>query len=229
VRHSSSTLSALVAAGLALSALPFAACGADPIAAPSGEQPVKPAADGAARIEAPRRALDRFVASTTAMSPSDVELRFDLLRWSDDAGRAAVVAALGEADPTAVLAKLPTLGYVWLSSSPVGFSVKYAHRTPAADGGERITFVTDQRLDAREFRKWAPTPPLAAKDTGYGVIELYLDAKGNGTGTFSLAADVKVDEASSSVSLEDGAPRLLANAKVQPKPYWERAGESSTR
>ena len=40
---------------------------------------------------------------------------------------------------------------------------------------------------------------------------------------FSLAADVKVDAASALVSLADGAPRLLASARLEPKPYWERS------
>jgi hypothetical protein len=136
-----------------------------------------------------------------------------------------VVAALAESDPTAALLKLPTLGHIWLSSSPVGFAVKYAHRSPTT-AGERITFVTEKRLDYYDFKKWAPTPPVAVKDTGYGVVELYLDAHGQGAGTFSLVADVKVDDANALVSLADGAPRLLTNAKVEPKPYWERSSAS---
>jgi hypothetical protein len=216
VSHSNSILPALVAA-IALAA-PFAESGAESQAAPSAK-PVK-----AVQTVRPQTS-DRFTAVTTAMTPKDVTLRINLLRWSDDPGRAEVVAALGESDPTGALLKLPTLGHVWLSSSPVGFAVKYARRSATPDGGERITFVTEKRLDHYEFKKWSPAPPLAAKDTGYGVVELYLDANGQGTGTFSLAADVKVDAATADVSLADGAPRLLTNAKVEPKPYWERARE----
>jgi hypothetical protein len=215
VRHSNSTLPALVA-GLALAALPFAGSGADTKDAPKLE-PAKASPSASAHTP-----TDRFTAVTTGMTPRDVTLRVNLLRWSDDAGRADAVAALGNADPTAALIKLPTLGHVWLSSSPVGFSVKYAHRTAAPNGGERITFVTEKRLDYYDFKKWAPTPPLAAKDLGYGVIELYLDPRGQGTGTFSLVADVKVDEANGEIVLADGAPRILTNAKIEPKPYWER-------
>ncbi|MET0790258.1 MAG: hypothetical protein ABW061_01940 [Polyangiaceae bacterium] len=157
------------------------------------------------------------------MTPKAVGLRVNLLRWSDDAGRTGVVEALNATDPTAALIKLPTLGHVWLDGSPVGFSVKYAHRSPLPDGGERITFVTDKRLDYYEFKKWSPMPPLAAKDTGYGVVELYLDANGQGTGTLSLVADVEVDGAAADVSLADAAPKVLINAKAEPPPYWERA------
>lgn len=211
-----------VLAGLAFAALPFAQSGADGPAAPHAT-PVK-----AVQTAPPKQSIDSYTAVTTAMTPKDVTLRMNLLDWSDRAGRAAVVAALGAPDPTAALLGLPTLGYVWLSTSPVGLSVKYAHRTATPDGGERVTFVTEKRLDYYEFKKWAPNPPVAAKDTGYGVVELYLDASGQGTGTLSLAADVNVDAAKALVTLADGAPRLLANARLEPKPYWERSSDDSS-
>ena len=214
--HSQSTLPALVV-GLALVLLPHAESVADGPVAPQAT-PVM-----ASQTAPSKTSTDRYTAVTTSMTPKDVTLRMNLLRWSDGANRAEVVAAVGAADPTAALLKLPTLGYIWLSSSPVGFAVKYAHRSPTPDGGERVTFVTEKRLDYYDFKKWAPNPPIAAKDTGYGVVELYLDAHGQGTGTFSLAADVKVDAANALVSLADGAPRLLANAQLEPKPYWERS------
>jgi hypothetical protein len=219
--YSNSVLPALVV-GLALVTLPFAGSGAEPQPGPAAKQPVT-----ATQTASAQTSLDRFTATTTAMTPKDVTLRVNLLRWSDAAGRAAVVAALGESDPTAALLKLPTLGHVWLSSSPVGFAVKYANRSATPDG-ERITFVTEKRLDNYEFKKWAPMAPVAAKDTGYGVVELYLDAQGQGTGTFSLVADVKVDEANAQVSLADDAPGLLKDARAEPKPYWERGGASSS-
>lgn len=222
MRHSNSTLPALVA-GAALLALPFVNAGAGSPAAAPAAQPVK-----AASPATPQKSVDRFSAVTTAMTPKDVTLRFDLLRWSDDAGRAAAVAALGESDPTGALAKLPTLGYVWLSSGPVGFAVRYAHRVKTPDGGERITFVTEKPFDYYDFKKWTPAPPAAAKDVGYGVVELYLDANGHGAGAISLAADVKVDAANAEVSLADGAPRLLTNAKAEPKPYWERTAPGAS-
>ena len=221
MRHSKSTIPPLVV-GFALAALPFADSGA--------EAPAAPHATPVTAQKTPARiSNDRYTAVTTAMTPKDVTLRMNLLRWSDGAGRADVVAALGAADPTAELLKLPTLGYIWLSSSPVGFAVKYAHRSATPNGGERVTFVTEKRLDYYDFKKWAPNPPIAAKDAAYGVVELYLDARGQGTGTFSLAADVKVDAANALVSLADGAPRLLANAKLEPKPYWERSSADSSR
>lgn len=223
MRHSTSTWPALVA-GIVVA---LAASGAEErIAATAQRGP----------LEAPPRAtpsgslpwsIDRFTAVTADMTPTDVTLRFSVLGWSDEAGRAAVVAALGTADPAGALLQLPTLGYVWLSSSPVGIPLKYAVRTVTSDGGERITFVTDKRLDYYDLKRWAPASPLAAKDTEYGVVELYLDPTGHGTGTLSLAADVKVDARNSEVSLAEGAPRLLTNAKAERDGYRDAARPSS--
>lgn len=168
---------------------------------------------------------DRYTATTTAMTPRDVELRIDVRTWSDDEGRAAVVDALariagvlGQDEVRKTLTGLPTLGYVWQSGSSVGYSVKYAHRTPA-EASERVTFVTDRRLGAHEFKPWTAEAPAVNDERPYSVIELYLDGEGRGTGTFSLAAEVQVDAENALVGLSEGAPRLLANAALAPKPY----------
>jgi hypothetical protein len=164
---------------------------------------------------------DRFSATTTAMTPRDVSLRIDLRGWSDDAARAAVVAALGsDADAQKALAELPTIGHVWQSGSAVGYAVKYAHRAATADG-ERLTFVTDRRLGSFDLKPWAADPPLASPpdEIGYSVIELYLSPNGQGAGTLSLAAGVQIDSAGALVSLAPDSPRVLTNAKLEPKKY----------
>lgn len=177
-------------------------------------------AAGAVRAEPGALKIERFSASTTAMTPRDVQLRIDVREWSDDAARAAVLAALGSdaQDVQKALAELPSIGYVWQNGSPVGYSVKYAHRAPAAQG-ERITFVTDKRLGGYERKPWAADQPAgAAPDMGYSVIELYLDAAGAGVGTLSLAAEVKLDEGAGLVSLAEAAPQVLANATAVTRP-----------
>ena len=94
----------------------------------------------------------------------------------------------------------------------MGYSLKYAHRTPAPDGGERITLVTDRRLGQYDFKGWSVPSPVATKDLPYSVIELYVDSSGAGKGTMSLAASA-VDEQSGTVSLATGSTELLSNVK----------------
>lgn len=163
-----------------------------------------------------RRVEDTFTAETAGITPAGLALRLQVLAWSDDAARADVVSAL-EGPDLATLAKLPTVGYIWPKDSPVGYSVKYAYRTMAAGGGERVTFVTDKPLGSYDYRKWSATGTAAKTEHGYSVIELTLDAAGNGTGTSSLVADVVVDTAASTVSLANGGTAVLTQVRRQPK------------
>ena len=167
---------------------------------------------------------DTFTATTTAMTPSGVELKITVREWSDDAGRAAVVAAIdGGGDVHAALASLPTVGYVWQSGSAIGYSVKYAHRTTTADG-ERVTFVTDKVVGSYGLKPWTAQTPSGTRELSYSVVELRLSGSASGSGTLSLAADVALDASAGVVTLaaKPGAQSVLTNAKLEPKPYWHQ-------
>jgi hypothetical protein len=150
------------------------------------------------------------------MTPAGVKLRIQVLEWQEADARSEVVATLAAgAEAATELAKLPTVGYVWPNGSPVGYSLKYAHRVPAADGGERITLVTDRRIGSYDFKGWSVPNPAANGNAPYSVIELNVDGSGTGTGNLSLAAEVMLDEADSTVSLatSSGATRVLTDVK----------------
>lgn len=165
-----------------------------------------------AHAAGPASVVDTFTATTANMTPAGLDLRIQVLEWHDADARAEAVAAMAAgADAATPLAKLPTVGYVWPSESPVGYSVKYAHREQTG-GAERITLVTDKRLGSYDFKGWSVASP-AAQDAPYSVIELYLAGPAAGTGTLSLVADVTLDEQAGSVALKSGAqaPALLVN------------------
>jgi hypothetical protein len=169
-----------------------------------------------------RRVPDTFTATTANMSPAGVMLKIDVVKWSNDQARAAVISILsGDAEDTS-LTDLPTMGYVWANGSGAGYALKYAHRQPTPDNGERITFVTDKSVGAYDFAEWTAANQPDASAAGYSVIELYLDAEGHGVGTMSLAAEVVFDGDSKTVSLTgaDAASNVLADAVRQPRPYW---------
>jgi hypothetical protein len=170
-----------------------------------------------AHAAGPRGVQDAFTATTANMTPAGLNLRIQILEWQEADARAEVVAALAAGSEGATpLAKLPTVGYVWPSGSPVGYSVKYSYREPQADGRERITLVTDRRLGSYDFKGWSAAAPAATNDAAYSVVVLELDDSGNGSGTLSLAAEVLIDEAAGAVALKDGAPSLLTNVKREP-------------
>jgi hypothetical protein len=178
------------------------------------------AASAAPAADTGKTQVDRFTATTVAMTPRGETLRVDVRQWSDDAGRAAAVEALGGgSDTPKALAALPTLGYVWRSNSSVGYAIKYAHRA-STPTGERLTFVTDKRLGAYDLERWAADASAPPEDLPYSVLELYLNGGGSGDGTLSLAAGVKVDAAAGGVSLDagPGSGHVLTDAKAVKPP-----------
>ena len=166
--------------------------------------------------------LDTFTAATTAMTPRDVALKVVVREWSNDTARADVLAALGnEAEARAALAALRTVGYVWHGGSAIGYALKYAYRSKT-DQGERVTFVTDRPVGTDGLQPWVAQGASGPSTLPYSVIELELGGPSAGSGTLSLAADVKLDTTAAVVSLaaKPGTPPVLMNAKLEPKPYW---------
>lgn len=156
----------------------------------------------AATPPGPRAVAATLTATTANMTPAGMGLRMQILEWQEPAARTEVVATLAAgAEAATPLGKLPTVGYIWPSASPVGYSVKYAHREPTADGGERITLVTDKRLGSYDFKGWSVASPAAPKELPYSVVVLELNAAGTGSGNLSLAADVVLDEGAGTVGL----------------------------
>ena len=188
-----------------------------------------------------REVPETFTATTANMDPDGEDVRFSLLRWSSDADRRAVLDVLtgaddepaaadggadeeGESDESAALLELPTVGYLWPGSSGVGYSLKFAHRAAAPDGGEHLTFVTGRRLGTFGRAPWAPPDAPEAAPRRYTVIELRLDSSGAGAGATSAAADVAFDAENALVALRDydAAPVLFENVRRRPPPYWAR-------
>jgi hypothetical protein len=117
-----------------------------------------------------------------------------------------------ESSLAAALDKAPTVGHLW-SSEVAGYSVREALRLPQPDGGERIILITERRLGA-----WNDLwKPVGGAPTNYpfSVIELRLNAKGEGEGKASLTGKVSMDAAAKSLALENYAalPVIFKNVK----------------
>lgn len=189
------------------------------------------AAQPAAAQEVP--VPEMFTATTVNIDPAEEGLRFSVLRWSSEADREAVVdvltSAAAEAGGTdgelADLLELPSLGHLWLDSSSVGYSLKYARRVSLAGGGENLTFVTGRRVGTFGRASWMPDgAPADAATRPFTVIELRIDHMNEGEGKLSAAAEVAVDANRSLVALQDyaAAPVVLESVTRQPLPYWAR-------
>ncbi len=131
-------------------------------------------------------------------------------------GAAGEAAQTPEASLAAAIKKAPTVGILWTSET-VGYSIKYAYRLPQPDGGERIILATDRRVGAWSSL-WKPTGTAGAMpDYAFSVIELRVNAKGEGEGKGPVAAKVAVDSAAKTIAPDGYAtlPVVLKAVKRQ--------------
>ena len=126
------------------------------------------------------------------------------------AGRARTGSGGGSEDappPTpegtlaAALQRAPTVGYLW-SSEVAGYAVRYAGKVTSPDGVDRIILITNRRLGATNDL-WKPVGRGTPSTYDFSVIELRVNAKGEGEGKASLTGKVVPDSAAKVVALED--------------------------
>jgi hypothetical protein len=130
-------------------------------------------------------------------------------------GRGAAPPASPAVRLTTAVKAAPTVGFIW-AEGPTGYSIKYAWRSAAADGTERLVIVTDRRLGANSPSWPQPAQALAkaggaAAEADFTVLEIRLNAKGVGEGKSSLTAGVIVDAEAKTLALDGyaAAPVLL--------------------
>jgi len=158
---------------------------------------------------------ERFLA--TAVDPNrgaagPVEIRVD--RWSTEAERTRLMNTLVEKGPEKLLDALEDVKPVGSIKTPasLAYDLRFARRTPLADGGERVVLVTDRRIGF-----WEQFNNTRTIDYPFTVIELHLDSHGEGEGKMSLATKITADKENNIVVLEnyDLQPVLLNNVRRQ--------------
>ena len=135
-------------------------------------------------------------------------------RWSSDAERTGLVETAldkGTDKLLSTLQKMPRVGYIRTPES-VGWDLHYAHHVALPDGGEQIVIATDRPIGFRE----ASRQPRSI-DYPFTVIEMHVNADGEGQGTMSVATKVIADKDKQTITLENFAttPVLLQSVKRQ--------------
>jgi hypothetical protein len=115
----------------------------------------------------------------------------------------------------AALQRASTVGYLW-SSEVAGYAVRYAGKVTRPDGIERIILITSRRLGATNDL-WKPVVPGAPSTYDFSVIELRVNAKGEGEGKASLMGKVVPDPVAKIVTLEDYGSLPVVLKNVRPK------------
>ena len=113
----------------------------------------------------------------------------------------------------AAMSETPAVGYVWSSGEIAGYMIRYAVKLPDPNGGERVILVTDKRL-GRWNNFWKPAAGDPS-DYDFSVIELHLNAKGEGEGKTSLTGKVHLDNSGKILVLDNysSSPVILRGVK----------------
>jgi hypothetical protein len=134
-------------------------------------------------------------------------------------GRGAPAAEPAPLTPEGALARAlqesTTVGYLW-SSEIAGYALRFAAKEANPDGSQRIVLITDRRLGATN-KLWNPTFGSTPNTYEFSVIELRLNAKGEGEGKVSLTGKVAPDPGLHIVAIEnyDALPVVFAKVRKQ--------------
>jgi hypothetical protein len=132
-------------------------------------------------------------------------------RWSTDTERDRLVSTLldkGADKLLDVLQDTPRVGFIRNPTGGPSWDLHYARKIALPDGGERVILATDRPLGF-----WEQTQQLRTVDYPFTIIELRLNADGEGEGKLSLATKIIADKQSGTVVLEDyGTQPVLLQA-----------------
>jgi len=151
---------------------------------------------------------------TVRLTATTVDLVVD--RWSTETERTKLIDALLEGGQKKLLDELqdtPKVGYI-KTPDTLAYDLHYAHRVPAADGGERIVLVTD-----RYVAFWEAASGARTLDYPFTIIEMRLDSKGEGEGKIAVATKITANRESGEIVLENysAQPVNLTSVKRQMK------------
>jgi len=119
-----------------------------------------------------------------------------------------------EAALAAALKETSTVGYLWAASEVAGYALRFARKVPGPNGLDRIILITHRRLGAMN-ELWKPAGEGAPAKYDFSVIELRVNANGEGEGRASLSGKVAPDSAVEMIALEnyDALPVVLSGVK----------------
>jgi hypothetical protein len=150
-----------------------------------------PVEDAPARFVAAAVNMNRGVAGTV-----DIVVN----RWSSDADQDRLMKLMFAKGPEKLLDALqgmPRMGYLRTAGS-IGWDIHFARHVPVKDGGERILLVTDRRMSFREVAN-----RHRSVDYPFTVIEINLQAGGEGDGKMTVATRISGDKNGKVVTLEN--------------------------
>ena len=133
-------------------------------------------------------------------------------RWSTEQERRTLAAAFREKGSEGLrdaLRKMKPVGRITTPGS-IGYDLHYAHQVPLPDGGRRILIGTERPMRFAEIAQGT-----ISSDYPFTIVEMRLNAKGEGEGRLSLAARVVGDADRVEIENYDTAPIRLTKIKAE--------------
>jgi hypothetical protein len=144
---------------------------------------------------------ERFTAlavNTNRGGTAQIEIAVD--RWSTAGERERLLQTLLDKGPEKLLTVLqsaPKVGFIRQTSS-IGWDLHYAHHNRLPDGGERVVVATDRPISG-----WEAANQPRTIDYPFTVVEMHLNANGEGEGKMSYATKITADKENNAVVLEN--------------------------
>jgi hypothetical protein len=133
-------------------------------------------------------------------------------RWSTEAERARLISTLKSQGPDKLLDELKDMQPVGTIRTPdsLAYDLRYAHQSPAPDGGRQIVLATD-----RPIGFWEASHQPRTIQYPFTVIQMQIGADGRGKGTLSYAT--KITAHGNVIELENFAtqPVMLTDIKAE--------------
>jgi hypothetical protein len=133
-------------------------------------------------------------------------------RWSTESERSRLISTLKSKGPDKLLDELKGMKSVGTIRTPdsLGYDLRYAHQSPAPDGGRQIVLATD-----RPIGFWEASHQPRTIQYPFTVIQMQIGADGRGKGTLSYAT--KITAHGNTIELENFAtqPAMLTDIKAE--------------
>ena len=138
---------------------------------------------------------------------ANVEIR--VTQWSSTDERKRVIETMAGKGQDALLKLLsglsskgrlrfPDIQGADPSNWRIGWDLRYAWHTPAADGGHRVVVALDRYMSFLELRESPRTV-----DYPFTLIQVQLDKNGEGKGVMAWATSINFDKKKNTVELEN--------------------------
>lgn len=161
----------------------------------------------------PAAAFTFTVAKAPKTGLPEERLQATISRWSTDQERDRIAELLAKQDDASLryaLRNAETLGHLrWPGG--LEYSLRYAWRTPRADGGSDVVLIADSRVWF-----WWDSANDMRLDEPFTVFHLRLDKDGAGEGKVAPASSVRSDT-SAGVALTDAEARPATILDVRPQ------------